>query len=115
MNFIYPRIISIRRPNPQTGVGAIGYGGVTTAAETVILTGLPASIQALTGKRGELDLPAAAYSQSQWKIFLPRNAAGLGSILSRDIVVDDAGERYQIFASYWNSLGFQLRALLLEA
>lgn len=117
MSFLYPRTISIRRANAHAAIGAVGYGGVTEADETVVVSGLPASIQAKSGsaRTRSGDLPAAAPGPVQWNIFLPKSAAANGTILDRDIVVDDLGERYMVDAAYWNSLGYQLKTIRLEA
>ncbi len=45
-------------------------------------------------------------SAPTWQIFIPAWSLGLGAIEDRDIIADDLGERYQVQASYWNSLGY---------
>lgn len=113
MSFLYPRTVSVRRPNPQTGTGAIGYGGETAANETQLLAGLPASIQHRSGKGKQGgSLPADAPSRADWYIFI--RAPNLGDITENDIVVDDLGKRYQVIAGYWNSLGYRVSAELLQ-
>lgn len=116
MSFIYPRVVAIRRPKADAGVGDQGYSaerGVDDEDE--VLSGLPASIQIdRQGQANALHLPADAKFQPIWKVFIPLRAAARGAIKSTDIVVDDAGSRYQVFAPYWNSLGYQLRCIILE-
>lgn len=116
MSFIYPRSISIRRPNANNAVGAQPYSGVIEANETVIATALPASIQ-LQSKGGtpEAGTPSDAFSMSRYNIMIPAASAALGLIADRDVVVDDLGERYQVVGNYWNSLGYNLSATRLEA
>lgn len=115
MSFLYPRLVSIRRPNPQTGTGAIGYGGETAANETALFAGTKyaASIQHRSGKgkQGGM-LPADAPSRADWYIFI--RMPNLGDITENDIIVDDLGKRYQTIAAYWNSLGFRVSAELLQ-
>ena len=116
MSFLYPRTIAITRPNTNSGIGAIGYGGLTPAAETAVVSGLPASIQENKNLgKPEADVPGDALRATQWNIFIPATAAALGLIEERDIVTDDLGQRYQISTAYWNSLGYRLGADQLEA
>jgi hypothetical protein len=116
MSFLYPRKISIRRPRPQTGVGALDYSGETAGNEDVILSGLPASIQQKSGKnnrQGDTDLPANSTVQLGWRVFIPKSAAPTPDLIrNRDVVVDELGNRYSVYANYWNSLGFNLLAEL---
>jgi len=116
MSFLYPRVISITRPNPQTGVGAISYGGVEATNETAVAAGLPASIQLKkSGNRPDTGLPADAQNKTDWTVFIPAACAANGTINARDIVTDDLGVRYQVTAPYWNSLGYALLCERLEA
>lgn len=113
MSFLYPRTISISRPVAQVGVGAIGYGGQTEATETVLFTGIQASIQQKKeGQKPDLGLPGDTSKRSMWRIFI---LLARGSLKDRDIVTDDEGIRYQILAAYWNSLGYNCACERLEA
>ncbi len=114
MSFLYPRIVSVRRPDTATGGGAQGYSGNLASAGTPIASGLEASIQ-LNRERGvpEAKTASDAYYRADWNIFIPNAAKGL--ITERDVVVDDLGKRYLVLAAYWNSLGYKLSADLLEA
>jgi hypothetical protein len=116
VSFLYPRTVTIRRPNPPAtaAIGALAYQGVTAANETVILTGLPASIQHASGKGQHGYLPSDASHKADWYVYIPAAAAPLGAIAERDIVVDDLGKRYQVAAAYWNSLGHRLFVELLQ-
>lgn len=116
MSFIYPRVISILRPAAQTGFGALPPSGAGLAAETAIASGLPASIQQKsTGARPDAGVPADATNRSFWRVLIPLGALALGSVQRGDIVVDDLGQRYQVTAPYWNSLGHNLLVERLEA
>ncbi len=105
MSFMYPRTISITRPISTTGIGALGYQGLDPADETTILTGIAANIQRLENTRALIaDLPGDVARGSIWAVFcnLPS-----GTILDRDIITDDLNVRYQVMASYWNSMGYK--------
>lgn len=115
MSFIYPRTVTVLRSNAQTGVGALAYGGVTPAAETVELYKFKASIQF---KQERTQQPAGLPADPNgaltgWAIFVPR--AKRGQINDNDILVDDLGERYQVVANYWNSLGYRLTCNRLKS
>ena len=116
MSFIYPRLATITRP--VSGGGAVGirtnYSGVVTASETTIATGIKCSIQfKTTGNAPLQSLAADIRARTQWRVFMPTVA--LGVIQDRDIVTDDLGQRYQVNANYWNSLGYNLYCERLEA
>lgn len=115
---IYPRTISIHRPNILTGVGIVvgGYSAVTEGNEAVVASGLPASIQQ-TREPGlpEFHTPSDAPNRSVWNIFVPASAAAMGTITERDVIIDDLGKRYVTIAAYWNSLGHRLRCELLDS
>lgn len=106
MSFIYPRTISIRRPNPTTGIGALPYQGLDPQDETILFTNVPASIQHGGGTANKAGLPADTMSAPTWQIYIPLCAIPKGAIQDRDVIVDDEGQRYQVQASYWNSLGY---------
>jgi hypothetical protein len=115
MEFIYPRRITISRPNQDNTVGTIGYQGVLPSNETVLFTNIPASIQKKSGiKKPIAGLPADVTQGYAWNIFvwlsfLPKNA-----VKNNDIITDDLGSRYQVYANYWNSLGFNMTCERLE-
>jgi hypothetical protein len=115
MSFLYPRTVTVSRPQNQIGVGSMPYGGLVTTNETVVARGLPASIQ-MNKARGKTDanLPADA-GKTVWHVFIPAAAAPLGQILVRDVLTDELGQRYQVVAPYWNSLGHTLTCERLEA
>lgn len=113
MSFLYPRIVSITRPNPTTTVGAAPYSGEVRTDETTLFMGLPASIQQRRkNSASHAEIPSDS-PRTDWAIFIPKRAAPLGSIAERDIVTDDLGKRYQVSAAWWDSLGYQLQVTLL--
>lgn len=113
---IYNRVIAIRRPQTNETPGDQGYSGTQEANESVILSGLPASIQ-FAGAGGEPlgGTPSDASKRGNYRIMIPASAASIGSITERDIVVDDLGKRYEVFATWPDSLGYNLHTELLEA
>lgn len=118
MSFIYPRTVSVTRPNNQTGIGAQGYGGVTAGNESRVAgaQGLPASIQAKRYRgRPEGKTPTDAPNVTQYEIFIPLPNSTIGLIDERDIVTDDLAKRYVVTSAYWNSLGYRLGTELLQA
>lgn len=114
MSFLYPRIITIRRLTKPSNFGALAYSGSTPDQESDIAKNIRASIQRQKTK-GTPDghVPSDAYSRSEWTIFVPSQDRKL--IQERDVIVDDTAKRYLVSASYWNSLGYNLSAELLEA
>ncbi len=115
MSFLYPRTVSVRRPASIAGVGAVAYSGETETNESTPFFSktFPAAIQHRSGRGGRMgDLPGDAITRSDFYIFL--RSPNLGDITERDIIVDDLGKRYQVIASYWNSLGYRISATLLE-
>jgi hypothetical protein len=114
MSFLYPRTVAAHRPAAQTGGGLLGYGGQSQATETVVATGLPASIQERReGSNNPVGLPSDA-TRPSWYIFIPRGFADLGTILAADVIVDDLGTRYQVDSPYWDSLGYRLTVRTLD-
>lgn len=117
MSFVYPRTVSVTRPSIVAGVGNVGYVGLNPTQETPVAgaQGMRASIQYERVSRPPLgQVPGDATTRSTFKIFLP-DAPAPGLIQTRDIVTDDLGQRYQVTAPYWDSLGYTLRAEMLQA
>lgn len=109
MSFIYPRIVSVSRPNAETGVGFTGYSGLSKQDETPVVSDLRASIQLKKqGGAPEAKLPGDVAKKQFWVIFI--RAAALGTIKKHDIITDDLGIRYQVNGCYWNSLGYNILA-----
>lgn len=114
-DFIYPRVVTLSRPNPTSGKGALGYQGLLPADEEVLFTGLEASIQHRGGTANPTGLPGDSMSVPVWKIILPPWSLTNGQINDRDIFTDDTGIRYQVQASYWNSLGYSCNCERLQS
>jgi len=116
MSFLYPRTVTLARQAGAQAAGAVEYQGSSPTIETVILAGIPASIQAASTGRvtGTSLTPSAAPGPIHWRIFIPLNALAKGMVLDRDILIDDEGSRYIVESNYWNSLGYRLSAIRLE-
>jgi hypothetical protein len=103
-------MVSVFRPAGNTGVGAQPYGGDIAAAEVEMLTAWPASVLLFgTGRRNEARIPGEA-TAAQYRCLLP-NTPGL-TIRDNDIVVTDAGIRYQVLAAELSDLGWRLNMRL---
>jgi hypothetical protein len=118
MSFLYPRVVTISRPNPTTGIGALPYQGLLPSNETVLFSNIPAAIQH-RGNTNAIGLPADAKSEPCWVVIIPGSqvplsGSGIQSIQERDIFTDDLGNRYQVYSGYWNSLGYQAECEKLQ-
>ncbi len=113
MSFIYPRTISISRPNASTAVGAQGYGGLLKTAETQIAAGIAAHIEAeRQGKDPDAKLPGDAKGESIWRIMFK---AAKGLVQTDDIITDEIGNRYQVISASWEQLGYTCRVQIMQA
>jgi hypothetical protein len=122
--FLYSRVIDIHRADPVAVSGAANvatleapYSGVTSTSETVLYTGVAASIQYKDRDlRLTAPLPADTTRPGGWNIYIP-NSAGIpaSGITENDIVIDELGRRYQVEAAYPNPLGWKLHARFLKA
>ena len=102
------RTINVLRPQQQTGLGAVGYGGDTDANETALMTAWPASVlQGTKGEKGEVSLPGDTRSP-WWAILLPA-VAGV-TLRTSDIVTDDLSRRYVISSAELTDLGWRITA-----
>lgn len=105
MSFMYPRTIFITRPINTSGVGALGYQGLDPQDETIIASDIAANIQRSENTRSlATDLPGDVTRGSMWAIFFKMPN---GILQDRDIITDDLNIRYQVTASYWNSMGYK--------
>ena len=115
MSFPYPRVVSFKRPGAQSGVGQVAYGGASAATETLIAEGVPCSIQGRReGVQNPVGLPNDALRPS-WYVFIPKAALDIGELADRDLMIDERGNRYQVVQPYWDSMGYRLTVISLEA
>jgi hypothetical protein len=128
VNPLYPRTVAIHRQKTDgqsssgtQQVGLQGYSGRqqntnVSAGETVLYTGLPASISPrAAGKIKYGALPADFTEKPQWAVTIPFFALPQYSIRDADIIVDDEGYRYGVTQNVWTVLGYQLAVVRLEA
>ena len=112
-DFLYPRVISIRRPNRNETFGAQPYGGLRAENETVIASGIAARIQTdRQGPRPDAKLPGDALSMAVWKVIF-KAARGLAK--TGDVITDDEGNRYQVISAYWGPLVTTCLSQILQA
>ena len=114
MSFLYPRTISVTRPNEQTGAGVLPYGGLSPNNETpvTLAQGLAASIQlASATKKNGTGLPGDV-GLNQWSIYIFMLPAGI--VQTADVVTDDLGRRFKIDSPYVDSMGSKFYATQLE-
>ncbi|MBR8182096.1 hypothetical protein KDW54_06745 [Burkholderia ambifaria] len=102
------RTLNVLRPQQQSGIGAVGYGGDTDSNETPLMTGWPASVlQGTKGEKNEVNLPGDVRNP-WWQILMP---AYPGIVLrTADIVTDDIDRRYIVSSAELTDLGWRLTA-----
>ena len=126
MSLLYPRLIEVHRSITVAGptdtvIGLTGYSGAqqtanATQGETVLFTGVMASIQArTTGRKKDSSLPQDVVFAPTWDIWIPLAAMVKGAIRDRDYIVDDEFYRYEVAQAYWNILGYRLTCIREEA
>lgn len=110
------RRVRIARMPIQDGAGLAGYSGVVESSETDVLGqsdgagnmvhGWPASI--LIGGRSDRDahLPSSVKSAG-WVVLLPPSVPI--SITESDVIIDDLGRRYPVYAAELTDLGWRLQ------
>ena len=116
MDCIFDRIITVSRPVSQTGAGQQPYGGNARASETVIISGIPASIeQRRTGQRNDPNLPLDG-SRATWRIYIDEGVVPDSSaIQDRDFITDDLGRRFQVVAGNPDFMGWTIHVERMEA
>ena len=124
-NFIYPRIISAFRialePASAAASGPLPYqeaqarAGIIIWDQSPFISGVICSIQEATrGQMTTTNLPGGEIVPF-WRIYFPLGSPALGVFEAHDFILDDNGAKYQVSASYWDSLGYRLFARTLEA
>lgn len=113
MGFLYPRSITISRPNQDETLGAQPYSGLRRDNETVIAEGIAAHIQ-IDNKTppAPMKLPGDAISTPAWKIIFK---AARGLVRTGDIITDDQDNRYQVISADWGPMVTTCRSQILQA
>lgn len=116
MSFLYPRTVTISRPDHQDtpAAGIMPYGGVDQDAMDVIVSGIACNVQSRgTGRRDAEHLPGDA-TNYLWNINIPLGLVADGVIQDRDLAKDDLGRRFVVEAAYCHSMGWKLSVASLE-
>jgi hypothetical protein len=106
------RTIAVHRPQQQTGVGALPYGGNDATTETALASGWPASV--LQGTKGEVSgarLPGDV--RSPWWLILVPAIPGV-TVNYADIIVDEFSRRFVVSSAELTDLGWRLTASQAE-
>ncbi|QEL14783.1 hypothetical protein [Limnoglobus roseus] len=112
MSFLYPRVISLSRPNQDAMAGAQPYSGLQIDNEVLIASGIPAHIQVdKQNSASPAKLPGDAVAMPVWKIIV-KVARGLAR--SGDVITDDLGNRYQVISADWGPMVTTCRSQLLQ-
>lgn len=101
--------LDVLRPQTQTGVGALDYGGNIDATETPLMTGWPASVlQGTKGEKTETSLPGDVRSP-WWLVLMPQYAGVI--IESDDILKDNLGRRFVVSSAELTDAGWRMTAM----
>jgi hypothetical protein len=103
------RVLSFARPQAQAQVGAVtNYEGNTTALQTPLAAGWPASVlQGTKGEKNEVNLPGDVRNP-WWAILLP--AIPGVTLRTTDLIEDDLGRRYILSSVELTDLGYRCTA-----
>lgn len=115
-NFMFPRTISVRRPNNNVTptAGQVGFGGADPIQETVILTGLPAVIDFdRFGRQDPGNLPTDSKLAFYFIQFPPNAIPAENTVQQNDVLLDDFGRRFQVVGLTWSAIGTTAYAEIL--
>ncbi len=109
------RTVTISR-EPALGTGNVGYRGLQQSLETVIFSGLAASIQyVMRGPDPLSKVPSDRVGRGLWRVFIATGAVPTGAIHRDDICTDDLNRRYKLNEPFWGAINIQIEAELLGA
>lgn len=104
--------VSILRPHSADGVGEVGYGGDEASEADAVMSAWPASvISGAKGTQSDADLPGDT-SMPAFTILIPA-LPGI-DIKTADVMTDNLGRRYKIWAAEITNLGWRLKAGLTQ-
>ena len=102
--------VSISRGACPQGIGAQPYNATTPATQTPIAAGVPASmIRSGVGREVRSLLPGDT-THGQFDCYLPILPGGV-QVDIRDIIVNDAGERYVVATNELTDMGWRLQVI----
>jgi hypothetical protein len=114
---LFPRTITIKRPNSPTLGGPVGYQGATEAGETTIASGVICTVQIASS--GRTNMGGALPDESPkvtWTITVPTSVAlTLPPILEEDRVYDDLGRRFMVNGYEPEPLGGRIDCVRLKS
>lgn len=114
MSFLFPYVVTVKRPNGATTPGKQPYQGVLDANETTVLTGIKAHIEALNlGGAPGAGLPADG-NEPLYKVIMPARLCPKGAVKDRDVIYDDIDNKFQVISSDWGPLVNTCRCKKLE-
>lgn len=99
--------VRISRMTAPTAAGAVGYGGVIESQAVDVLSNWPASIL-IGGRSDKIVSTAMSVKSSGWQILLPPSVPI--AINQGDVLHDDLGRRYAVYAAELTDLGWRLNA-----
>jgi hypothetical protein len=103
------RVINVLRPQQLSGVGAQGYGGNTTATETLLMQQWPASVlQGTKGEHNEVQLPGDV--RNPWWAMLFPAWPGV-TLRTGDIITDELVRRYVVSSAELTDSGWRITAM----
>lgn len=115
-NFMFPRTLSLRRPNNNVtpSAGQVGYGGAEPIQETVIATGLSAAIDFdRFGRQDPGNLPTDSKLPFYFVNIAPDPQLSDGTIKQNDVLQSDLGDRYQVVGVTFTVLAVTVYGMLL--
>ena len=87
----------------------------TLSGETQLAVKVPCLMIANAGRAtGDGQLPDDAPGPARWRFWLPASVVPKGSIVNRQVFVDDQGNRYYSSAAQWVSMGYRVETIRLE-
>ena len=123
---LYPRVVTVKRPNAEPTNGLVSYQGISAATETVVVSGLVANVEIASSGRYSAsgNMPGDSPGPIKWTITLPPSsvvAIGAAVIQERDVIYDDyvtpaspKGRRFQVSAYQPTPLGARIDCVRLE-
>ena len=111
MNYLFPRTVTVTRPQGVTGLGAQGYSGLSQTSETPVATAKAHIQPDRQGKPPLAGLPGDAVGQPTWKIMLKLPK---GTVRKRDVLTDELGNRFQVVYAAWTPLSTTVLAVDLN-
>ena len=103
------RILTVKRPQQQSGVGALPYGGDTEALETTLMQSFPGSMLKGGGHTKADEILPGDIKAAGFQVLLP-HFAGV-TIRPADVIEDDLGERLIVSLAELTDLGWRIEAV----